>query len=196
MAITGLLSLIISVSLVLIIKSNYIPPEMTISKILTKAGLESNFLTEMLKPFPVRPPGLKFPDPGAFGWTGHGARRNRILKPVVFQKGQRPVPLSWLTSQDQDYSITQGYDRIVPVNDAKEFLTSIRHAKAGDVITLAPGVYRIRASNIKVNSPGTPKLPIVVRAKKFGDVFLEMDTLEGFWVSSFFSFNNTQSIQD
>ena len=73
-------------------------------------------------------------------------------------------------------------DELVPVRDAKGLLNALKRAKPGQIITLAPGTYHVRRRAIGLGSAGLPGRPIVVRAEHPGDVRIELDTLEGFYV--------------
>jgi len=84
-----------------------------------------------------------------------------------------------------------GVIRVVRVNDTKSLLDAVARAKAGDAITLQPGTYRVKGRRIKLGGHGTPNTPVYVRAQEFGDVRIELDTLEGFFVDkSFWVFEN------
>ena len=72
--------------------------------------------------------------------------------------------------------------RMIDVASWTELSSAIKNALAGDIISLAPGRYTIRARSIPVRVHGSASRPIYVRAESFGSVLLELDTLEGFHV--------------
>lgn len=77
------------------------------------------------------------------------------------------------------------------VSSTQEILSAIEHAKPGQVITISPGVYDIKAHAISVNTAGLPSAPIYLRAATFGTVTLHMNTHEGFHISQpFWVFEN------
>lgn len=57
-------------------------------------------------------------------------------------------------------------------------------AQAGDVMTLAPGVYRFSGNALAAHRPGLSDFPITVRAAQPGSVTLEFDLREGFHVTA------------
>ena len=75
-----------------------------------------------------------------------------------------------------------GVVRVVRVDNTTTLLKAVAKAQPGDAITLEPGTYRVRGRRIKLRGKGTPSTPIYVRAETFGDVTIELDTLEGFFV--------------
>lgn len=72
------------------------------------------------------------------------------------------------------------------VQDASELITAIKTAEPGDMITLAPEVYKIKAYNIKIAWPGTSRMPIIIRAERLGQAVIELNSLDGFQVSAHF----------
>jgi hypothetical protein len=72
--------------------------------------------------------------------------------------------------------------RYVGVSNVAELSAAIHAAQPGDIITLETGVYDISARSIPVRAPGQPEHPVYVRARQFGSVQLNMNTLEGFHV--------------
>lgn len=192
LALFGLFCMITGMSgLAFIIKAYNLSPQEVVLKIFEKTGITSGYVVEMLQPEPVRSSKIKFPDIGASDWQGPGACKTRTLQPVIYKNGQRPVPNSWLSIDDQSDICIQNYLRIVQVSNSSQFLAALKSAKAGDVITLNPGTYKINSSKIKINASGTAERPIVVKAEHFEDVRLELDTVEGFWITSpFWIFEN------
>jgi hypothetical protein len=73
--------------------------------------------------------------------------------------------------------------RVVMVFDTEQALAAIAGARAGDVVTFAPGRYRFDGKQIAARASGRPGAPIVVRAERFGTVQLQFNLLEGFHVS-------------
>jgi hypothetical protein len=71
--------------------------------------------------------------------------------------------------------------RIVTVGDSEQLRTALLRAKAGDEITLLPGVYRV-SRRTPTAAAGTEAEPIVVRAAKLGDALVEANTTEAFVV--------------
>jgi parallel beta-helix repeat protein len=69
------------------------------------------------------------------------------------------------------------------VSSADTLLTAIGAATEGDVITIAPGRYRLTGDGFRVTASGTAERPITVRADRPGTVTLELDTSEGFRIS-------------
>ena len=68
------------------------------------------------------------------------------------------------------------------VSDTKSLIAALKRAKAGDTITLLPGTYVIHGRRVSLAQDGLPSMPIIVRARQFGEVTVELDTLEGFFV--------------
>ena len=167
-----------------ILKSYNYPPHIIVQKVLKRIHLDNNFISEALEPDPVKPLAIKFPDPGDTEWNGHGARKGRKLYPVIFQDHHRPVPKQWLgTIHKGPY--TEGiYGNNVTVTDTRSFISAIKRAKPGDEIILAPGIYQIKSYNIAVSTPGERLRPIRVKARQLGQARIELNSAEGFLVSS------------
>lgn len=76
---------------------------------------------------------------------------------------------------------------VVNVSAAAALKTAIANAKAGDVITLAPGTYAIGKS-VWLSKSGTASRPIVIRAARLGDAKIVLDpsgsATEGFIVDA------------
>ena len=81
---------------------------------------------------------------------------------------------------------------IVPVATAAALEEAIAQANPGEVITLAPGVYRFAGRpHVEVARPGQAGARITVRAEVPGTALLEFDMAEGFRVSApYWSFEN------
>lgn len=69
------------------------------------------------------------------------------------------------------------------VASADEARAAMSAARAGDVITFAPGTYRFKGPAIAASAAGTDAAPVIVRAAQPGTVTLEFDMAEGFAVS-------------
>ncbi|WP_292044091.1 right-handed parallel beta-helix repeat-containing protein [Massilia sp. UBA6681] len=69
------------------------------------------------------------------------------------------------------------------VASAEALRAALARARAGDVITIAPGTYRL-TGRLNADRPGAPGAPIVVRAALPGSVRLEFDMVAGFRVSA------------
>lgn len=83
-----------------------------------------------------------------------------------------------------------GWRRVI-VSNEKELLKAIKSAKPGDVISLTAGRYKLSGQSIPVTQSGTSQKPVYVRSSRFGDVIIEMNTLEGFHVKApFWVFEN------
>jgi len=78
------------------------------------------------------------------------------------------------------------------VERSEQLRTAIAAARPGDVIVLAPGIYRFNGAAMETPAGGgTGSAPITVRAEIFGTVTLEFDLLEGFLVTApFWRFEN------
>ena len=82
-------------------------------------------------------------------------------------------------------------NRNVIVRDTKNLLSSIADAMPGDVISMAPGTYRLNGRSIPVTRPGAEFNPIYIRSSELGKVTLELNMLEGFHVKApFWVFEN------
>ncbi|MCB1957881.1 MAG: hypothetical protein KDG55_19535 [Rhodocyclaceae bacterium] len=124
------------------------------------------------------------PFPGPEAWPRHG--------PVAagFQRmdyGAGGVPL-----ESPEGSFLAGADeRPVLVADSKAFLSALRQARPGQIITLAPGDYHLSQRRLEVGGGGLAGKPIVVRADRPGTVQIFLDTLEGFYIDRpFWVFEN------
>ena len=167
-------------------KNYALPPRLFMLKILTKVGMESSIITQALTPPSLQSEGLVLPSLDKPGWQGHGAREDRKLAPVNFDFAGRPVPLSWIKDKEKSIS-PEGASRIVSVQNSKELLHAVRQALPGDVVTLSSGKYSIKKISIYVSSGGTHMQPITVKAERLGDVFIELASLEGFYINSPYS---------
>ena len=73
--------------------------------------------------------------------------------------------------------------RRVVVSDSDTLIAAVRTARTGDEIVIEPGTYRLAVRNIGLGAAGTATKPIHLRARRFGEVLLELDSLEGFLVN-------------
>jgi hypothetical protein len=77
------------------------------------------------------------------------------------------------------------------VGDVPTLHSALAHARPGDRVILRPGTYRVTGHNLQLRQDGRPDAPIFVRADRLGEVHLELDTLEGFYVNrAFWVFEN------
>ena len=195
LALFGLLGLVGGgIAGVLVVKSGSLPPQVLAQKVLQKTGLENTFLMGWLTVGSVKADEVQLPDLNDPDWVGQGASRNRVLPPFFYTDAGRPVPGIWATDSEGAVSggvSLPGADRFVGVANADELLQAVREAVPGDVITLAPGTYRITKRTISVGQGGSRQQPIKVRAEKLGSVLLELNTLEGFLINTpFWNFEN------
>ncbi len=113
----------------------------------------------------------EFPGPGA--WPAQGVLPQGFMRQQYDQKGI-PVP------SPPGPFVADMEAEVVRVGDMASLRKSLGSAKPGQVITLAPGVYRFKGHNLAPRGAGLPEKPIVVRAESPGQVSIELDTLEGF----------------
>ncbi|KGJ96783.1 chondroitinase-B domain-containing protein [Colwellia psychrerythraea] len=73
--------------------------------------------------------------------------------------------------------------RTVRVASSQELLLAIEKAKPGDDIVISPGKYNINQRQIYLNAKGTLLNPIRIKADLYGEVLLELNTLEGFVIT-------------
>ena len=124
------------------------------------------------------------PDQGAANWSGHGAVNIRELEPVIYYRNNLPVPRQWQIMAGLSPITVQKHKRTISVKDSRQFVQAIKKAVAGDIITLSPGRYVVKAYNITIKSPGTAGMPICVRANRLGQAVIEFDTFEGFLIDA------------
>ena len=124
------------------------------------------------------------PFPGPAKWPMHGVIRSGLSEQLYDPKG---TPLQSAATQPGFAPSA----RQILVNDTQSLLQAVRNAKAGDAITLQPGTYLVKGRRISLGADGLPHAPIYVRARQFGEVVLELDMLEGFFVDkSYWVFEN------
>lgn len=103
-----------------------------------------------------------------------------------------PYPLPPLAIGAQAAPAGSGAGAVKPVASVEEARRAFAAALSGDVITFAPGVYRIRGA-MHATRPGVAGVPIVVRAEKPGTVIIEFDAGEGFRVAApYWRFENLE----
>ena len=79
------------------------------------------------------------------------------------------------------------------VATAPELVRAIEQARPGDIITLAPGTYRL--GRVPVVRPGEPAFPIVVTAGAPGLARIESEAVETFWVAApYWIFENLEMV--
>ncbi|PID78163.1 MAG: hypothetical protein CSB21_01680 [Deltaproteobacteria bacterium] len=140
----------------------------------------------------AKPEKINFPVYDSALWKGIGARRERKLKPVFLYQGREPIPEEWLKKFDiNSVKIQKSNKKVLSVKTSKELLKALNNSSAGNVILISPGKYRLNKNHIYLKSAGLPDMPIVVRAKKLGDVIIELNSFEGFIINKpYWSFEN------
>jgi len=68
------------------------------------------------------------------------------------------------------------------VTNTKELLRALQAAKQGRTIVLRPGKYKIKQRKIKIGNSGSEVAPIIVKAENLGEVDIELDSLDGFYI--------------
>ena len=83
---------------------------------------------------------------------------------------------------------------LVPVRSVQEMARAVDRARPGDVIVVAPGIYRL-AKSIHVDSPGRAAARITLKAARAGTVRLEVAAVQGFLVSApYWTFENLKLV--
>lgn len=116
-----------------------------------------------------RPPSEPLP------MLGKGQQRVS-LPPQRFAETGEPIPLDTSTTR---------VDQSKPewrVTTAKELTQAIKDARAGQVIAVAPGQYRINYP-VATGQAGTAMQPITMRTTNPGEALIELDTVEGFHIT-------------
>lgn len=131
--------------------------------------------------------------------SGH-TRLETVFLPILHaiqRQVERPVPngdLPTLGKGQQAESIGEslsGRSTIIAGN-ADALRQAMSMAKAGQVIELLPGLYRIN-KRLDTHNPGLPGQPVTVRAAQPGQVQIELTAEEGFRVSQpYWVFENLQ----
>ena len=78
--------------------------------------------------------------------------------------------------------MTTSFANPVSVDSADGLRQAMQNAEPGDEILVAPGTYRF-TSKVSASANGTRFEPITVRADQPNSVLIEMDTVEGFYVT-------------
>ena len=115
--------------------------------------------------------------------TGSGAWTGGILRRLDRGTDVGPYPLPALTVGAQPKAMGQTGNKELTVMDVDQARQVFAQALAGDTITFAPGVYRVRGK-LEARRPGVKGAPIVVRAAQPGSVTIEFDGAEGFLVAA------------
>jgi hypothetical protein len=154
---------------------------------ITKSGLQQM----RRKTMPPRRPLVFGPNNNSSSLSGRkrylpGASSTAVLFPQLYDQLGRPLAMKSFPADDKTKKNIHPYlaGNIIEVKNSAEFLKAIRKAKAGDVITLAAGIYHFKQRAITVKKSGSQLKPIVVRADKLGEVQIKLDTLEGFHVKA------------
>ena len=114
--------------------------------------------------------------------TGTGSWTGTILRRLDRGADGGPYPLPPLTAGAQPESAGEAGPVGRLVSDVEQAREAFAGALAGDTITFAPGVYRVR--KLEARRPGVKGAPIVVRAAQPGSVTIEIDGAEGFLVAA------------
>jgi len=72
----------------------------------------------------------------------------------------------------------------ITVQSSKEIMSAITTSIADTSINILPGTYKFSGNYLEFKAKGSKYAPIVLKANKLGDVIFEMDTYEGFLISS------------
>ena len=111
-------------------------------------------------------------------WTGQGASAAAPRLTQIYDAQGRPAGT-------RPFAPTDITGRAVEVATMRGLIAAVAAARPGDVITLAPGVYRSRVSQgIITTIPGTADRPITVRADRLGAVKIEIEATIGFKIAS------------
>jgi parallel beta-helix repeat protein len=87
---------------------------------------------------------------------------------------------TWLPPQAS--APARGGVREILVADVGQLRPALAAAQPGDVITLAPGRYRVEGAALGIDRPGRAEAPVTVRAPRLGLTTLEFALTEGFHV--------------
>jgi hypothetical protein len=111
----------------------------------------------------VREPEAPVPD------LGKGMRPQGLL-PQAYGADGRPLP-----TLPAPALAARAANRVLVSTEA--LAEALRDARAGEVLELAPGTYRVH-NRLNTGQPGQPGLPITLRAAQPGSVTLEVDTVQ------------------
>ena len=145
----------------------------------------TQFLSILQVPVRKNPKDQKLPPfPGPQEWPLHGVIRSGFPAQKYDPRGV-PIQASSAGSSSPVSLNT------VQVDDVETLLKAVKNAQPGDAITLQPGTYALHGRRISLGGHGIPDAPIYVRAQNFGEVEIELDMLEGFFVDkSYWVFEN------
>ena len=73
--------------------------------------------------------------------------------------------------------------KIIKVKNVSQLLRQLNLAKAGDIIWIAPGVYKLIGKRFPVKHSGTSTQKIILMAETFGSVLLQLDSVEGLYLT-------------
>ncbi|MCW5665620.1 MAG: right-handed parallel beta-helix repeat-containing protein [Piscinibacter sp.] len=123
----------------------------------------------------------------ARGHDGLAGDAARLLARAVGALDARlaPLPLrpAWAVGvQPQGAAAVPALREQLALDDA-QLRQALAQARPGDVITLLPGAWRLSAP-LDANRPGRADAPITLRARRPGEVTLEVDTVEALRVSA------------
>ena len=113
---------------------------------------------------------------GAGAWLGQ-----TLMRLDRGDAGPAPLPALLVGAQPAASGSGQGAAR--PVATLEEARAAFAAALAGDVITFAPGVYRLRQA-LEARRAGVQGAPVTVRAAVPGSVTIEVDGAVGFLVAA------------
>ncbi|NOQ63646.1 MAG: hypothetical protein GQ582_03960 [Methyloprofundus sp.] len=124
---------------------------------------------------PIAPPYQVRLDKAALSkWQGQGA--SPIYSAIVTRYDHSRQPLVLTKNMRSNY-----FSRLIKVSTSQQLLEAIKQATPGDGIELQAGIYEFSKDIfINQNVSATTLRPIVVYAKKLGDVLIAFDTREGF----------------
>ncbi|WP_156885724.1 right-handed parallel beta-helix repeat-containing protein [Massilia niastensis] len=124
--------------------------------------------------------------------TDTGQWLNLTLRGLDRGADAGPYPLPPLAVGAQAAPSGSGAGAQKPVATVEEARDAFAAALSGDVITFAPGVYRVRDA-FEARRPGVEGVPVVVRAEQPGSVVLEFEAGEGFKVAApYWRFENLE----
>ena len=124
---------------------------------------------------------------GHGGWLSDLGRR-MAQQMMWLDRGvpQAPLPNAWHIGAQAQAPVTSpaAAAQAVSVASAEQLVQAMQRARAGEVITLAPGRYRLDAGHVAADRPGTAQAGIAVRANVPDTVVIEVTGTEGFVVTA------------
>lgn len=139
-------------------------------------GDHETFATVMLRPLDVIQASFERPPPALTLPSLGKGQQPQSLPPQKYSPAGEPIPLS------EKADVAPTVKANIQVNSTAEISRAIEMARAGEVIEITPGTYRIDHP-ITTRSGGTATQPITLRANKPGAVVIEFATVEGFYVT-------------